>query len=196
MIFVGCIDSCYVTPQLLVLKKLYLDVARASLSSHALVATCASRRIATQFAEASLVMAHRLLLRAALEDERNSMFLLVSEACIPLYHPGLVWAQLISESHVSRVSGRRAPYGWFSSMRTEHFHAQHMSKGGQWMSLTRMHAMLAAADEHVWTRFQAYCSYRVRASEVGDLQFSVMFGARSNVLVECGCISDLPRGRL
>ena len=34
------------------------------------------------------------------------MFLLVSEVCVPLHHPALMWSQLMAESHVSRATGR------------------------------------------------------------------------------------------
>lgn len=44
-----------------------------------------------------LVDATKELLRAALTDERNKKLMLVSESCIPLYPPTLIYQQLMSE---------------------------------------------------------------------------------------------------
>lgn len=43
------------------------------------------------------------LLRAALKDERNAKMVMLSEACIPLYPPTVVYQQLISEP-LSRIN--------------------------------------------------------------------------------------------
>ena len=119
--------------------------------------------VRASFAQASLVAAHRRLLAVALQDPRNSMFLLVSESCIPLYHPGLLWAQLMAESHVSRVAdGVYNTRRWSKKMETAFLTAQRFQKSDQWVSLTRMHAEVAAYDEHVWTMFNQYCKSQVR----------------------------------
>jgi Core-2/I-Branching enzyme len=104
-----------------------------------------------------------VLLRSALADEANAMFVLVSEACIPLYHPALFWAQLISEAHISRV--RAAPDSvdrWSDMMATGHLRKKHFRKSQQWTSLTRAHAQYAAFDGHVWAQFELYCRTQVR----------------------------------
>ena len=41
----------------------------------------------------SQVEAERRLLRAALEHPANQRFMLLSEACLPLYPPHVVWAE-------------------------------------------------------------------------------------------------------
>ena len=43
------------------------------------------------------MQAERNLIGAALVDELNERFVLLSESCIPLYPAALVWAQLLSE---------------------------------------------------------------------------------------------------
>ena len=43
------------------------------------------------------MLAERNLIAAALEDDLNERFVLLSESCIPLYPAALVWAQLLSE---------------------------------------------------------------------------------------------------
>ena len=44
-----------------------------------------------------LVDATKALLRAALANERNKKLMLVSESCIPLYPPTLIYQELMSE---------------------------------------------------------------------------------------------------
>jgi hypothetical protein len=120
-------------------------------------------RIRAEFAQPSLVSAFKLLLAEALKDPRNSMFLLVSETCIPLHHPALFYAQLMAESHLSRVNnGIYNPQRWFHRMATSHLRPSHFQKSDQWVSLTRMHADLVVRDTHVWSQFQRYCKSQVR----------------------------------
>lgn len=105
------------------------------------------------------------------------MFVLVSEVCVPLHHPALLWAQLIAESHVSRVAARRMDAAQFDpAMVTPHLRPEHLHKSSQWVSLTRMHAALAAEDEHVWPQFERFCRSGVchvlpRASELVKIVF-------------------------
>jgi Core-2/I-Branching enzyme len=111
----------------------------------------------------SLAAAHRILLRAALAEEANAMFVLVSEACIPLYHPALLWAQLISEAHMSRVGSEpEDQQRWSDKIATGHLRKEHFRKSQQWTSLARAHAQYVAFDEHVWTQFELYCRVQVR----------------------------------
>jgi len=48
------------------------------------------------------ITAERLLLKAALEDPMNQRFLLLSESCVPLYAPSVVWISIMGESR-SRI---------------------------------------------------------------------------------------------
>ena len=116
------------------------------------------------YASATLAEAHRALLSAALANPDSTMFVLLSEKCIPLYHPALFWAQLMVENRQSRVSRDEGP-GWrFSAkMATAHFQKQHWRKSSQWTALTRLHAYVVAHDDHVWQQFRAYCRTQVRA---------------------------------
>ena len=126
---------------------------------HGTVPLC---RVQGVFAQPSLVKAHRLLLQSALRDRANSMFALISESCMPLYHPALFWTQLISESHSSRMSdGLFGAHRWSHKMTTGYFKPQSFRKGSQFSSLTRMHASYVAYDKHVWTRFHEYCKTQV-----------------------------------
>ena len=122
-------------------------------------------RVATAFSQPSLVVAHRLLLRAALKETANSLFVTLSETCIPIYHPALFWAQLVSESHSSRMSDAMFNrQRWAQQMATAHLEPGHFRKGSQFNSLTRMHAQYAAFDKHVWTQFESFCKTQVCAT--------------------------------
>lgn len=46
----------------------------------------------------NLVEASRTLLAAALKDPLNQRFVLLSESCVPLYSPQVVYMQLLSEA--------------------------------------------------------------------------------------------------
>ena len=46
------------------------------------------------FALHTLVMAEMKLLEAALKDERNQKFILLSESCIPIHPPEVIYAQV------------------------------------------------------------------------------------------------------
>ena len=54
------------------------------------------------------VEAERRLLQAALRDPLNQRFVLLSEACLPMYPPHLLWAQLMAEQK-ARVNACAAP---------------------------------------------------------------------------------------
>eukprot|EP00892_Ulva_mutabilis_P001781 jgi/Ulvmu1/11603/UM008_0004.1 len=131
-------------------------------------------RVDTQYAEPSLVAAHRALLAAALLNPRNSMFLLLSESCTPLYHPAAIWAQLAAESHLSRVSqGFFDTMRWHGNMESPHLQGPSFRKSPQWSSLTRMHALLATQDEHVWPQFEQYCRTLADCDEPGNSRLCV-----------------------
>ena len=55
-----------------------------------------------------MVVAMRLLLRAALEDALNQRFVYLCEQSLPLYPPTLIWQQLMTESK-SRVNACPTP---------------------------------------------------------------------------------------
>lgn len=119
------------------------------------------RRVATLFASATLVVASRHLLRAALASPRNAVFVLLSESCFPLYHPGVMWAQHMSEAHTSRVSQKSSPR-WTPLMETDLFGLEHAKKSNQWFTLSRAHAAIVAEDSYVFDIVQAYCGADVR----------------------------------
>ncbi len=52
--------------------------------------------------------AERRLVQAALGDPLNQRFVLLSEACLPIYPPHLLWLQLLAEGK-ARVNACAAP---------------------------------------------------------------------------------------
>ncbi|WIA35555.1 hypothetical protein OEZ86_003980 [Tetradesmus obliquus] len=103
-----------------------------------------------------------LLLRAALQDESNVHFVMVSDTSIPLYPPQVVWAQLMSEqrSRLDACTTRRSyvdMYRWSAALSSEHFGKQHWRKSSQWFTLTRPAALLVVADSHVRELFRRHC---------------------------------------
>lgn len=113
-------------------------------------------RTSTAYASPSLVTAMRLLLRAALSNHRNDKFVLLSESCLPLYHPALLWTQLIAERDSRTLLHSRAAR-WLDVMATDHMQQEHFKKASQWIALTRRHAIIVAYDNHVYPVMTAYC---------------------------------------
>lgn len=74
-------------------------VSPASRFSKALI----KNRVATEWGGFTLASATRALLRAALEDASNQRFALLSESCVPLYSPLVVYTQLVY-SEKSRIN--------------------------------------------------------------------------------------------
>ena len=64
--------------------------------------------------KASCLQAMRRMLSAALKDRANQRFILLSESCIPLYSPLIVYQQLMHEKR-SRISACAVP-GWERSL--------------------------------------------------------------------------------
>ncbi len=62
--------------------------------------------ILTEWGQPTLIMAERLLLQKALQDRTNQRFVLLSESCMPLYSPQLIYQQLMGELR-SRINACR-----------------------------------------------------------------------------------------
>uniref|UniRef100_A0A383VRB6 Uncharacterized protein n=1 Tax=Tetradesmus obliquus TaxID=3088 RepID=A0A383VRB6_TETOB len=112
------------------------------------------------YAQHVLAEAAVLLLRAALQDELNSHFVVLSDTSIPIYPPQVVWAQLMSEqrSRIDACATRDLDfYRRPKQMTTEHFGEADWRKSSQWFALTRPLAMLAVADSHVRELYHRHC---------------------------------------
>ncbi|KAF6256320.1 core-2/I-branching enzyme-domain-containing protein [Scenedesmus sp. NREL 46B-D3] len=114
------------------------------------------------YAQHVLAEAAVLLLRAALQDESNVHFVMVSDTSIPLYPPQVVWAQMMSEQRSRLDACMDEPdnldiYRWSAGLSSDYFGKQHWRKSSQWFTLTRPAALLAVADSHVRELFRRHC---------------------------------------
>jgi hypothetical protein len=150
-------------------------------SSRKRIAVSWSCRVTAAISQPSLVTAHKTLLRTALEDPRNSMFILVSEVCVPVHHPALFWSQLMAEAHVSRVTGKQEDVQrWWNGMEYGYLTQEKFLKSSQWVGLSRMHAMLVVEDMHVWPRFDRFCRTGVRSLVPSLCHYSMASGIYVN----------------
>eukprot|EP00798_Chlamydomonas_sp_ICE-L_P022984 gene22984-30172_t len=119
------------------------------------------------YAMHALSKAFIALLGAAVRDPLNQKFILLSESCLPLYPPEVMYAQLMAEGK-SRINACGKGHGydaflddldyrWQPLMDTQFFHKKHFRKSSQWVSLSRLHAELVVADRHVEEMFSRYC---------------------------------------
>lgn len=111
------------------------------------------------------------MLREAVANPLNQRFILLSEACFPLYPPEVMYLQLLSEDKVrinicgkkvDRQHYRRAgKLPWYIS-------DDKWSKSSQWFSLTRQTAKLLLADSYVGRLFRRYCHTAFQQECVSD----------------------------
>ena len=125
-----------------------------------------SNRIATSWANVSLVRATNNMIAEALKDPDNQYFMLLSEKCMPLYDFDHTYEQIV-ETGKSWIFN----YKWTSSpqQNTNRWKALHdrvkyhpngldlefgqFYKQSQWMLLTRSHAELIVANNHIANQF-------------------------------------------
>lgn len=109
-----------------------------------------------------MMQAVRAMLAAALANPLNQKFVLLSEACAPLYPPAAFHAAIIREP-LSRVDacGRRDLMWerWTWRFDASGVKPSSWRKGSQWIALTRPHASLVAADTAVVSAFARHCTY-------------------------------------
>eukprot|EP00210_Caulerpa_lentillifera_P002796 g2671.t1 len=109
-----------------------------------------------------LVEAELHLLRAALKDIRNKKFVLLSESCIPLYPPEVIYAQLMSETksrmHSCGGQGSAHLYRYSPKMKGMYFSRKNWHKSSQWFALNRAHAEVVVNETYVKKRFRKYCN--------------------------------------
>ncbi|KAK9907953.1 hypothetical protein WJX75_000484 [Coccomyxa subellipsoidea] len=110
-----------------------------------------------------LVDATKALLRAALANERNKKLMLVSESCIPLYPPTLIYQQLMSEpkSRINACPHRHMmPWRWHPKMaRGEQVRItpRLWRKTSQWFAIERGLAQVIVDDTAVADLFRKTC---------------------------------------
>lgn len=103
------------------------------------------------------------LLEAAVLDQRNAWFVLIGDSTVPLYHPTVLWQQLMHEG-ASRVDAcpHKASYlqrkRYTPAFASDRFKPDlHWRKSSQWFALNRKHAELVAHDREVLSLFGKHC---------------------------------------
>ncbi|KAM0049881.1 putative glycosyl transferase, family 14 [Helianthus debilis subsp. tardiflorus] len=121
------------------------------------------RRIPSEvvtWGEISMVEAERRLLASALLDFSNERFVLLSEACIPLYNFSTIYAYLInSRKTFVECYDQEGPVG-----RGRYDHnmepvvtLQQWRKGSQWFEVDRHLALEVICDKKYYPLFRDYC---------------------------------------
>lgn len=116
-------------------------------------------RVNVTWGQWSVAEAEKRLYTAALKDGRNQRFILLSESCMPLYPPHILWAQVMSEqrSRVRACSYKQEPLPWYVPNAFPTAFNTLWRKSSQWKMLLRQHAELVAADEMIWKIFIRAC---------------------------------------
>ncbi|EFN57293.1 hypothetical protein CHLNCDRAFT_143889 [Chlorella variabilis] len=122
-------------------------------------------RIVAKWGTHALAAAAKRLVEAAVLDQRNERFVLVGDTTVPLYHPALMWQQLMHDAR-SRLDScwhedlhlMRRRYNP-TAMSSDRFKPDlHWRKSSQWFVLNRKHADLVAADREVVSLFGKHCN--------------------------------------
>ncbi|KAL4529546.1 hypothetical protein Ndes2437B_g08879 [Nannochloris sp. 'desiccata'] len=121
-------------------------------------------RLNPTWGSADLVQATRFLLWEAFRDPSNQRFILLSESDLPLFHPLVLYQQIMGEEksrtnawprHFSQLDTWR--WTWRMAMPPHNILQSLWRKSGQFFSLIRSHAELVLRDNDVFRGFQEYC---------------------------------------
>uniref|UniRef100_A0A7N0U1W9 Core-2/I-branching beta-1,6-N-acetylglucosaminyltransferase family protein n=1 Tax=Kalanchoe fedtschenkoi TaxID=63787 RepID=A0A7N0U1W9_KALFE len=129
------------------------------------------RRIPSQevaWGKANMVEAERRLLANALLDISNERFVLLSEACIPLFNFQTIYSYLINstKSHIEMYDlpgpvGR----GRYSARMSPQIKLHQWRKGSQWFEVNRELALEIVSDGKYFPVFQQHCKNSCYADE-------------------------------
>ncbi|KAJ8773104.1 hypothetical protein K2173_028281 [Erythroxylum novogranatense] len=122
------------------------------------------RRIASQevrWGENSMIEAERRLLANALLDFSNKRFVLLSEACVPLFNFSTVYSYLTgSEQSFIEVYDLNSPVGRgrYSPLMRPIIYLRQWRKGSQWFEVDRDLAIEVVSDRTYFPEFQSFCT--------------------------------------
>ncbi|XP_027096586.1 glycosyltransferase BC10-like [Coffea arabica] len=121
-----------------------------------------------QWGNVNMIEAERRLLANALLDVSNQRFVLVSEACIPLFNFSIVYNYLMNStlSHVE-VYDQAGPVGRgrYSRQMQPLIKLEDWRKGSQWFEMDRDLALEVISDKTYFPAFQRYCKGSCYADE-------------------------------
>ncbi|TYI94410.1 hypothetical protein E1A91_D02G202200v1 [Gossypium mustelinum] len=121
-----------------------------------------------EWGNVNMIEAERRLLANALMDYSNQRFVLLSEACIPLFNFSTVYSYLINSSQ-SFVESYDLPgpvgRGRYSRRMRPQVTIQQWRKGAQWFEMDRDLAIEVVSDQIYFPVFQKYCKGACYADE-------------------------------
>uniref|UniRef100_A0A0C9QXB9 TSA: Wollemia nobilis Ref_Wollemi_Transcript_1531_1796 transcribed RNA sequence n=1 Tax=Wollemia nobilis TaxID=56998 RepID=A0A0C9QXB9_9CONI len=124
-----------------------------------------SDSIQVGWGESSMIEAERILLRRALADPANQIFILLSDSCVPLYNFSYVYDYVMS-SPKSFVDSFLDPKGERYNLKMAPVIPKNKwRKGSQWVTLVRKHAEIMAADNTIFPVFKRHCKRRAPLPE-------------------------------
>ncbi|XP_071695449.1 glycosyltransferase BC10-like [Rutidosis leptorrhynchoides] len=121
-----------------------------------------------EWGKVSMIEAERRLLANALLDFSNQRFVLLSEACIPLFNFSTIYAYLINSNHNNVESYDlegpvgRGRYNWKMNPTVK---LNQWRKGSQWFEMNRDLAIEVISDKTYFPVFQDYCNGSCYADE-------------------------------
>ncbi|XP_072964705.1 glycosyltransferase BC10-like [Typha angustifolia] len=116
---------------------------------------------ATKWGSASIVEAERRLIANALLDLSNERFVLLSEACIPLYNFSTIYSHLMNSttSHVDFFDNPSSRSRYDPRMEPQ-ITIEQWRKGAQWFEMDRSLAIEIISDEKYFEVFRKSCGER------------------------------------
>ncbi|XP_074293898.1 glycosyltransferase BC10-like [Silene latifolia] len=121
-----------------------------------------------RWGEFNMVEAERRLLANALLDQSNQRFVLLSEACIPLYNFSTVYSYLInSTKSYIQIYDEEGPTGRgrYSFFMSPLIHLTQWRKGSQWFEMDRELAFEVITDRTYFPVFRMYCKHNCYGDE-------------------------------
>ncbi|PWA62475.1 Glycosyl transferase, family 14 [Artemisia annua] len=112
----------------------------------------------------TMIEAEKLLFKAALDDPRNQIFVLLSDSCVPLYNFSYIYKYLISsprsfvDSFIDATDDPREKR--YNPEMSPDIPEDKWRKGSQWITLVRRHAEVVAYDHDVFPIFEKHCKRR------------------------------------
>lgn len=108
----------------------------------------------------TMIEAEKLLLKAALDDISNQIFVLLSDSCVPLYDFSYIYNYLMSSPRSFVDSFIDATEKRYNPDMSPDIPEDKWRKGSQWITLVRRHAEVVAYDHVIFSIFNKHCKRR------------------------------------
>nr|GME06553.1 glycosyltransferase BC10-like [Ipomoea batatas] len=114
-----------------------------------------------EWGKANMIEAERRLLANALLDFSNERFILLSEACIPLFNFSTIYSHVMNSNETFiEVYDLPGPVGRgrYSAQMSPIIKLKDWRKGSQWFEMDRRLALEVISDKTYFPLFQSYCT--------------------------------------